>query len=236
MAIARIVSTSFGNTNSFAFSNQDNLTRVFSAASSDVNRRYSTKDSNLGEITLRGTTPIIWPPTIPYLIPIFRFAVTPSQFQFSGLSDNYQELSRPNREPLIFRQNSNLLKVDFSALIGNPDGLGTSSCEDQLKLLKVIAKLRMSYTLAGAGPFIRSQQWVISGLDVNTLRMNPQQQITLAQASFSLTGLPDDDASKYRIPGMIAIKDVPLAVRQAAGGGGLRTETGSREVWSKIPR
>jgi hypothetical protein len=236
MAIARIVSTSFGNTNSFAFSNQDNLSRVFSAASSDVNRGYSTKDSNLGEITLRGTTPIVWPPNIPYLIPIFRFAVTPSQFQFSGLSDNYQELARPNREPLVFRQSSNLLKVDFSALIGNPDGLGTSSCEDQLNLLKVIARLRMSYTLAGAGPFIRSQQWVISGLDISTVRMNPQQQVTLAQASFTLTGLPDDDASKYRIPGMIAIKDVPLTVRQSGEGGSMRTETGSREVWSKIPR
>lgn len=232
MAIARIVSTSFGNTNSFAISGEGSLDNIFSDVR--ANTKFSTKDSNVGTITLRGTRPINWPlPPYQYAVPIFQFAITPTQFKFSGLNDNYEELSRPNREPLLYRASQNLLKVDFTALIGDTTGLGTRSCEPQMTALRALSRLQMSYTLAGSGPFIRAQQWAITGVDLSSLRMNPLQQVTLAEANFTLTALPSD--TTYRIPGMIAIKDIPPPVAPAAGSG-LRTNTGDREVWSKIPR
>ena len=246
MTIVQIVPTRQNRSFINAFSNNirpaDNTASSSAAVRNAFTANYpkSTKDRNVGTITLRSTTPVRWflPPHNWY-VPSFEFVIAPNDISFSGISDNMEELSRPGREPLLYRSSSNLYKIDFTTLIGDPNRLGTASCETSINWLRILARTPVQYTLTGTGDATRANQWKIVDLTIRTLRMNPRQEIVLAEASISLSTIAGDQNNQYRIPGMIAIKDVPVA---RGGSGGSRTETvgfsagGSGDVWSGITR
>jgi hypothetical protein len=193
----------------------------------------STKDSYVGTVTLRGTTPIRLPNGVTF-VPSFTFPYAPQDISVSGMGDNYENLTRPGRKPLVFKSSANVQNVDITALIIDKTKPGIYSCEKQLEILRGCARIPQDFILVGVGSLLRTARFRFTDLGVKAIRYNPSQEITMAEASISLVEVPDDQTI-YPIPGMIAIKDVPLSGSNRTEAAGFAAGSNS-DYWINAPK
>jgi hypothetical protein len=228
MPIARIV-----------INNQTLTYRTGNNVPSGLTGRYfgapgkSTKDSYVGKVTLRGTTPVRLPNGTTF-VPSFTFPYAPHDINVSGMGDNYENLTRPGKKPLVFKSSANVQKVDITALVVNKTKPGVYSCEQQLEVLRGCARIPQDFILVGVGSLLRTARFRFADLSVKAVRHNPSQEITMAEASISLTEVPDDQTI-YPIPGMIAIKDVPLSGSNRTEAAGFAAGSSS-DYWVNAPK
>ena len=159
-----------------------------------------------GTVSLRGTHPVAFPFGV--LIPSFTFPLAPSEVSFSDLSDNYEELKRPGRFPLIYRSDMNLIKISMTILVVSPVKAtrGWVSVEEQVQILRVCSNIDIDLALAGMGIITKNKLFRVTSMGMKSKRLNPKQEITMAEVSLDLTEVGE---KRVPIPGMIAIKDIP---------------------------
>lgn len=169
--------------------------------------RFLPATETPGTVSIRGTHPVALPNGVTF-IPSFTFPLAPTDISFSDLGDNYDELKRPGRAPLIYRSDRNLYKISTTVLVVSPikSTRGWDSAEQQLQLLRICAGGNIDLALVGMGVFTRGTLFRITSMSVKSKRLNPQQEITMAEVSLDFT---EAGEKRVPIPGMIAIKDVP---------------------------
>ena len=159
-----------------------------------------------GKVSLRGAYPVAFP--FGTIIPSFTFPLAPTEISLSDLSDNYEELKRPGRFPLIYRSDKNLIKISITVLIVSPikASRGWVSVEEQVQILRVCSNIDMDLALAGMGIITKDKLFRVTSMSLKSKRLNPKQEITMAEVSLDLT---EAGEKRVPIPGMIAIKDIP---------------------------
>jgi hypothetical protein len=139
---------------------------------------------------------------------VFTFPYAPNDLRFDGMTDNYTELERAGLKPLVRRNTKSIVKVAFGAKIVNPEGVGYLSCEPLVNLLSSIASLNVDLYLVGLGPIVSGRRFRITDMSTETKRMNPQQQITIADVNLTFSEVIE--VGKV-VPGMSLLKDPPLS-------------------------
>jgi hypothetical protein len=185
-----------------------------SALSSSIptTRRLSTRDASVGKVILQSVEKLpIYGPSgniLRYEYARYVFPYAPTDISIEGLTDNYSELERPGRKALVRRETRGLRKVSFTAKIVDPTRPGTGGCEAEIRLLSSIASLNVNVVLIGLGVMASGVRFRITDMSSDTVRMNPQQRITIADVSLTFTEAVN---VKQPVPGMTFLKDVPLS-------------------------
>lgn len=194
----------------------------------------STADAQVGKVSVRSVEQIpVYDSTgavISRERAQFTFPFAPTDIRIDGLTDNYSELGRPGLRPLVRRDSKNALKIAFTARIVNRSAPGTASCEELIDLLSSIASLNKDLHLIGMGVIASGKKFRITDMASETKRMNPQQQITMADVSLTFTevvtvGLP--------VPGMTLLKDVSNSISSTTS---LRSGTKAPSSTEEIDR
>jgi hypothetical protein len=156
------------------------------------------------------------------------------------MADNYEQLNRPGREPMLFRSEQRLLSVELSLLLTAGTGKGINSTEFEIDWLRLIARSDKDISLVGLGRLVTGRLFRIVDISAKSVRMNVNQEITIAEVGISLVQVHYDE--RQRIPGLIVIKDVPPPQQQSKGG---RTSAGGnsrgelwpevRDIWTRPP-
>lgn len=193
-----------------------------------------------GKVSIRCTAPIQFPGGTRF-IPAMTFPYAPNSLSFSEISDNYEQLNRPGREPMLFRSEQRLMAVELSLLMTAYTGKGLDSAEFNIAWLRLISRSDKDIALTGLGDLVTGHLFRIVDLSAKSVRMNNRQQITIAEVGVSLVEVHYDERQK--IPGLITIKDVPPPQQQSTGG---RTSAGGgsgselwpdvRDIWTRPPR
>lgn len=169
--------------------------------------------------------------------PSFVFPITPTDFEFDGLSDNYTEISRPGLRPLVRRDTKGAYKISFTAkIVSTVGGRGTTSCEPELGLLSALAGLNVDVVVDGMGSMFAGYRFRIVDYSASTQRMNPKQEITIADAKITLTRV-DQEATV--VPGMILLKDPPrTTIPSTLKSGTKKGDTTDEEfdLWTKAKK
>jgi hypothetical protein len=167
-------------------------------------QRISTADSEVGKVTIKSIEPV--GETSEYAL--FTFPYAPTDIKFEGLTDIYTELERPGLQPLVRRQAKKTLKVSFTARIVDRDSPGTGEVETMLSLLSSIGALNVDVVLIGLGAMTSGLKFRITDMSSDTIRMNPQQRITIADVNITFTEVV---TVRQPVPGMILLKDPPIS-------------------------
>jgi hypothetical protein len=184
-----------------------------------------------GKVSIRCTAPIQFPGGTPF-IPSMTFPYAPNSISFSELADNYEQLNRPGREPMLFRSEQRLMSVELSLLMTADQGKGINSVEFSIEWLRLIARSDKDISLIGLGELVTGRLFRIVDVSAKSVRMNVKQEITIAEVGISLVQVHYDERQK--IPGLIVIKDVPPPQQQSTGG---RTSAGGNsrgELWPEV--
>ena len=182
-----------------------------------------------GKVSIRSTAPIQFPGGTPF-VPSFTFPYAPNSLSFKDMSDSYEQLPRPGREPLIYRSEQRLMSVDLTLLMTDSTSKGYNSAEWNINWLRLMSRSDKDISVVGLGEIVTGKLFRIVDISVNSSRLNVKQEITIAEVQLSLTEVHYDERQK--IPGLIVIKDVPPP--EQAGGG--RTSAGGSggELWPKV--
>lgn len=181
------------------------------------------------KVSIRCTSPIQFPGETPF-IPSMTFPYAPNSISFSDLADNYEQLNRPGREPMLFRSESRLMSAELTLLMTAYEGKGLNSVEFSIEWLRLIARSDKDVSVIGLGWMMTGRLFRIIDVTAKSVRMNPKQEITIAEVSVSLVQTHYDERQK--IPGLIVVKDIPPPDRQSEGG---RTSSGeSSELWPDV--
>lgn len=196
-----------------------NSFRTLSSTSGGI----TTRDPAVGKVTIRtvktnlpwfGGTTISPYLTLPY---------APASVRVSDISDSYEEISRPGRRPLVFRSESRNKKIELTSLFTAADNKGTASAELSILWLQYISQTDEDLLIVGMGDLTRSSKFRITDLSVNAQRLNPSQQITIAEVTIAFVEVPFDQ-NQPTIPGMSVIADIPpLGTNGYGADGGSRT-------------
>lgn len=172
--------------------------------------RISTADATVSKVQVRSVNPIEQRNSAGELISseraVFEFPYAPNDISIEGLTDGYSELERPGLKPLLRRDAKSVRKVSFTAKIVNREGVGYLSCEPLIALLSSIASLNVDLYLIGLGVLSSSIKFRITDMSVEAVRMNPDQQITIADVSLTFTEVIEVGQV---VPGMTLLKDLP---------------------------
>lgn len=194
--------------------------------------RYETP----GKVSIRCTSPIQFPGATPF-IPSMTFPYAPNSLSISEIADNYEQLNRPSREPLLFRSGQRLMSVELSLLMTAYNGKGLNSAEFNINWLRLVARSDKDISVIGLGEIVTGKLFRIIDLSAKSARMNTKQEITIAEVAVSLVEVPYDGADgsvsgRKKIPGLIVIKDIPPPRQQSEGG---RTSAGAGgELWPDV--
>lgn len=173
-------------------------------------RQISTADVSVSKVQVQSVNPIQVLNAAGEVISndraVFEFPYAPNDISIEGLTDSYSELERPGLKPLLRRDAKSSRKVSFTAKIVNRTGVGYVSCEPQIALLSSIASLNVDVYLIGLGILSSGLKFRITDMSVETVRMNPDQQITIADVSLTFTEVIEVGQV---VPGMTLLKDIP---------------------------
>lgn len=183
-----------------------------------------------GKVSIRCTSPIQFPGGTPF-IPSLTFPYAPNSLSVSEIADNYEQLNRPGREPMLFRSEQRLMSIELSLLMTADTGKGINSAEFNIWWLRLIARSDKDVSVVGLGDIVTGHLFRIVDLSAKSVRMNSKQQITIAEVGVSLVETHYDERQK--IPGLIVIKDVPPPEQQSQGG---RTSAGGggSDLWPDV--
>jgi len=181
-----------------------------------------------GRVSIRCTAPIQFPGGTPF-IPSMTFPYAPNSLSVSEIADNYEQLNRPGREPMLFRSEQRLMSVELSLLMTAYEGKGINSAEFNIEWLRLIARSDKDISVIGLGSIVTGRLFRIVDLSVKSVRMNDKQQITIAEVGVSLVEIHYDERQK--IPGLIVIKDVPPPEQQGGRTAAAAPNTSVRDPW-----
>jgi hypothetical protein len=146
------------------------------------------------------------------------------------MADNYEQLNRPGREPMLFRSEQRLLSVELSLLLTAGTGKGINSAEFEIDWLRLIARSDKDISLIGLGRLVTGRLFRIVDVSAKSVRMNVKQEITIAEVGISLVQVHYDE--RQRIPGLIVIKDVPPPEQQGGRTAAAAPNTSVRDPWA----
>lgn len=206
---------------------------IISSGSSEWQSAFSgtlRKAETPGKVSIRATGPIQFPGGTPF-IPSFNFPYAPNSINIKDISDSYEQLPRPGREPLLYRSEQRLMSVDLTLILTSDTSKGYNSAEWNINWLRLLARSNKDIAVIGLGEVVTGKLFRIVDISVNSARLNVKQEITIAEVQLSLTQVHYDEVQK--IPGLIVIKDVPPPEQQSSGG---RTSAGDSggELWPKV--
>lgn len=216
MAISRIFTDSFASTDS-----PDRIVR-------SLNGKYftpgalSTADANVRRVTIRTVQAVNLLDNT--LVPSVTFPLAPNDVSFSDLSDRYEEIERPGREPLVFMSARRNLKLELRLLLTAEQNRGSASMELMLAWLRLVARVDVDVVLVGMGLMSSSSRYRVAEMNANAVRLNANQEITAAEVTLTLIEVPAEVQNRATVPGTTAIKDVP------APGGGFTSAQGRTEA------
>jgi hypothetical protein len=189
----------------------------------------STADSTVGVVTIATTAPITLEDGTT-TSPIFTFPYAPNDVSIDGIADEYDQLRRPGRKPLLLRGSAAPLQISISAVVtaNRTLGAGTAPVEENLLLLRQIAQAQVDLVITG---LLGQLHWGIvfrlTDLRIDATRFNNLQQMTIANVTMQFT---EAQVIDQRIPGMIAIADVATSRPPTPSGGSKRrTNSGTKK-------
>ena len=187
------------------------------------------KSEKPGKVSIRSTSPIQFPGGTPF-VPSLTFPYAPNSLSFKDMSDSYEQLPRPGREPLIYRSEQRLMSVDLTLLMTDSTSKGYNSAEWNINWLRLMSRSDRNISVVGLGEIVTGKLFRIVDISVNSSRLNVKQEITIAEVQLSLTEVHYDERQK--IPGLIVIKDVPPP--EQTGGGRTSADSSAGELWPKV--
>lgn len=122
----------------------------------------------------------------------YVFPFTPTQIEFSDLSNNYTEIERPGNFKLIERRAPNLTRVSFSFLAVDRDSQGKRSIENQLRFLNRISTANAPIAFAGMGGLLGLNHqgtyrlWRITDFGFTVTRKNEKNDVSQAECRITL--------------------------------------------------
>jgi len=204
-------------------------TVIISSGSTEWESAFSgtlRKAETPGKVSLRATAPIQFPNGNPF-VPSFTFPFAPNSISIKDMSDSYEQLSRPGREPLLYRSEQRLLSIDLNLVLTADTSKGYNSAEWNINWLRLLARSDKDIAVIGLGEVVTGKLFRIVDVSVSSQRLNIKQEITIAEVGLSLTEVHFDQRQK--IPGLIVIKDIPPEATEAGRTAAAPTTTG--DVW-----
>ena len=159
----------------------------------------------------------------------FTFPYAPNQYVIDGLSDDYQQLSRPGLAPLVQFSARRLRTIAFKVLVTSNTAKGYLSAETNAEILTAIARSKTDLVVVGLGPLVSSLRYRMTEFSITSRRLNEEQRMTMFDASIVLTqkvSLPQT------VPGMtrIVIPNINLSTGTSSGS----TPSGDFSYWDSI--
>lgn len=128
----------------------------------------------------------------------FTFPFPPVAVQHSNLVPEWVEVDRPGYVPIVGLKKYNLMRLQFDFLLAAPwDGI-KYPVEDELLLLRRMANRTEPIYFTGMGTFLNTPLSLpgatsragmffrITDFSINSMRRNPNQEVTAAQCSMAL--------------------------------------------------
>lgn len=150
----------------------------------------------------------------------YVFPVSPNEVSINRLPIAYSEIGRPGRKPILKSAGRQLKQVTATLMVVDADRTFLSSAQPQMDALEALSQLDYDLNIfyPGVDPSIK---WRITDLSFRTMRRNPDNVVTLAEANITFSevvSLPSP------VAGMPRIKDVP-ASRQSSTNPGASSTT-----------
>lgn len=185
------------------------------------------RSSDPTEVSIRTNIPVTRSDGVEEVM-TFTFPFAPTDISIDGLSDEYAQLNRPGRLPLVRFAKKKPITVSIKVLVTHSSRRGIFSAEENLILLGTIAKSQTDLVITGLGPLVGDFKYRITDMSATVNRLSPNQEITMASVSLALTQVEFID---QMVPGMIRIKDIPLS--QMLGNSTTTTKTVDTSLWNK---
>lgn len=184
-------------------------------------RLYAQRDSQTGTattsaptmktprslVTLKTVEPVTVSPDVEEVL-VFTFPFAPTEISIDGLSDEYAQLDRPGDLPLVRFAKKKPITVNINVLVTDDARTGIGSAEENLVLLGTLARTRTDLIVTGLGPLVSPLRYRVTDMSATVNRLSPDNKITMASVALVLT---QTDSVTETVPGMIKIKDVPVA-------------------------
>ena len=155
-------------------------------------------------VSLQTTQPVLGPNGEEEILS-FVFPFAPREITIDGLADEYAQLERPGRTPLVRFSKRMPITVGFTVLITNSQSKGILSAEENIIALSRIAQSQTNLIIAGLGPIVSSLRYRITEMSVSSKSSTPNNKISKADVSFTFVEVAPEVAP---VPGMIKIADV----------------------------
>lgn len=139
----------------------------------------------------------------------FTFPFAPRDITIEGLSDEYAQLDRPGRSPLVRFAKRRPVTVGITVLVTSSTSKGVLSAEENIAQLSLIAQSKVDLIVSGLGPIITSLRYRITEMSVTVNRMTTDHRIAAANVSLTLV---ETISAAAPVPGMIKIADVVTQV------------------------
>lgn len=120
---------------------------------------------------------------------VFNSPFAPREVTYSGFEATYNEITRPDRKPILSRSGSSLRRISMSLFVGSTDP--QDSVNDQLKTLEDMADSRLPLTIE-YDPRVYGQ-WTITSMSYTSVeRRNDSDEITRANVDIEFTEVTTD--------------------------------------------
>lgn len=202
------------------------MTRLRIASVQSVNDLV-IRSSDSTQVSLRTIIPVAQEGGTEEVL-IFTFPFAPTDISIDGLSDEYAQLNRPGRLPLVRFSKEKPITLSIKVLVTHSISRGIFSAEENLILLGTLAKAKTDVVITGFGPLVGSFRYRITDMSASVNRLSPTQEITMASVSLTLTQV---ETLTQVVPGMIRIKDIPLS--QMIGPKTTTSATGNTSRWTR---
>lgn len=184
----------------------------------------SLSDSRVAKVTIQTTEPIQLPDGS-QRIGKWTFPYAPNDITISNLSDAYEQLQRPGRLPIVERAARNPLQINISALVVKRTAASTAvdPIDDEIFLLRRISNSNVDLIIGGKllGRLHHGIRFRMTDFSVDSVRRDAEQRMTIANVTL---GLLQVHTKTQRVPGMIAVADIPASRRTSGPGAGLSSE------------
>lgn len=179
-------------------------------------------------VLIRTVVPVTVTGLVTNQILSFEFPYAPTQYAVDGLSDEYQQLARPGRIPLVEFASRRPVTLAFKVLVTGDTAKGYSSAESNANLLTMLARTKVDLVVVGLGPLISSLKYRMTEFSITSRRLNEQQQMTMFDATISLTQTVGVTPT---VPGMVRIVETPIST--TTGSGGTTTGGSGGSLWDE---
>lgn len=156
----------------------------------------------------------------------FTFPFTPAQIQYSNLSPELSELSRPGKMPLVAFSNFRSRQIAIKFLVAVPmDGMFTTVDDDILLLFDMANTARPVFFTnmdkqisnpLGQTDASKNIFWSITDMNLSSIRRNEDNQITAAEVNLTLVENTNKAVIVGSLPPISYAENVPPPTRSTS--------------------